>query len=603
MAKYNWKFANVGGNTRVNITSGEDIRHLGELDQKMWTVLSCPTTGLEIPDETLKLMDFDNDGKIRVNEIVKTAEWLCGVLRDPEVLIAETDVLRLADIQDEAILEVAKKVAGEADEVALAGLDAAIAAATPEPKTITPKEVPAAPYDAAVMAAFAEQKEAYNTFFTDLRLEKLGLKKTDPEAAPAIKEKAWVEMCEKVGAYEAEKAAIEGENAAAQAAVDAENAAALAAAVDQFKPLHKLLLLKRDFYTLLKNYVTLHDFYSRDKKGVFQCGRLIIDQRSCDLCVRVQDAAAMGAQAGLSGMYLLFCDCVNKNSGKTMSIVAAMTAGDIKNLAVGKNAIFYDRAGLDYDAKVTKIIDNPISIKQAFWSPYRKFADWVSGLINKSVAEKEAKGFEDMKANAATATEDAKKNAEEKKAPATSFDIAKFAGIFAAIGMAIGAIGTMLVSIAGGLASLSWWQVILVIVGILLLISGPSMLMAYFKLRRRNLAPVLNANGWAVNAQAIVNVPFGATLTQQAQFPIIKMKDPFAKKGMATWKKVLLWIAGIVVAAGIALAVAHFCFGWTPACCQEAPAVEEVVAEEAPAAEEEAAPVEEVAEAAEAPVE
>ena len=44
--KYNWTFANVGGTTRVKIQSGEDIRHLGELDQKMWTVLSCPTTGL-----------------------------------------------------------------------------------------------------------------------------------------------------------------------------------------------------------------------------------------------------------------------------------------------------------------------------------------------------------------------------------------------------------------------------------------------------------------------------------------------------------------------------------------------------------------------------
>ena len=63
MAKYDWKFANVGGVTRVRIQSAEDIRHLGELDKKMWTVLSCPTTGLEISSDSLSLMDTDGDGR------------------------------------------------------------------------------------------------------------------------------------------------------------------------------------------------------------------------------------------------------------------------------------------------------------------------------------------------------------------------------------------------------------------------------------------------------------------------------------------------------------------------------------------------------------
>lgn len=603
MAKYNWKFATVGGNTRVNITSGEDIRHLGELDQKMWTVLSCPTTGLEIPEATLKLMDFDGDGKIRVNEMVKTSEWLCGIVKNADVLLEQTAAMDPANFSEEnaeakQMKEVALTIKAEG-AIALADVEAAIAAAAPELKTAELKAVPAAPYDAAVMAAYAEDKAPYDAYFTDLRLEKMGLKKTDPEAAPAIKEADWKEMSDKIAAYEAEKAAIEAENAAAQAAVDADNAALTAAATGQYQPLVKFLTLKRDFYILLKNYVTLQDFYTRDVKAIFQCGTLIIDQRACDLCVRVQDAAAMGAQAGLSGMYLLFCDCVNKPTGKTMSIIAAVTVGDIANLSVGKNAIFYDRSGLDYDAKVTKIIDNPISIKQAFWSPYRKFADWVTGLINKSVAEKESKGFEDMKAKAATATEDAKKNAEEKKpAAAASFDIAKFAGIFAAIGMALGAIGSALVSLAAGLHALAWWQVILVIVGVLLCISGPSMLMAYFKLRKRNLAPVLNANGWAVNAQAIINVPFGETLTQQAQFPMLNMKDPFAEKGMPAWKKALIWLAAVVLlVCGLWLGNLLNWAGYhSPLPCFNEPVVEEVVVEEVVAVDE--APAE-AAEAAE----
>ena len=98
-AAYNWKFASVGGTTRVNISSGEDIAHLDELDQKLWTVLSCPVKGLEIDERTLQLMDGDTDGKIRANEVVETALWLTSVLSDPDDLLKQEDQLPLSAIR------------------------------------------------------------------------------------------------------------------------------------------------------------------------------------------------------------------------------------------------------------------------------------------------------------------------------------------------------------------------------------------------------------------------------------------------------------------------------------------------------------------------
>ena len=62
---YKWEFENIGGSSRVSITKGEDIAHLYELDPTMWTVLSCPVTGLEIDEKSLAYMDCDNDGKLR----------------------------------------------------------------------------------------------------------------------------------------------------------------------------------------------------------------------------------------------------------------------------------------------------------------------------------------------------------------------------------------------------------------------------------------------------------------------------------------------------------------------------------------------------------
>ncbi|MBR7155026.1 MAG: hypothetical protein IKD12_06985, partial [Paludibacteraceae bacterium] len=156
--------------------------------------------------------------------------------------------------------------------------------------------------------------------------------------------------------------------------------------------------------------------------------------------------------------------------------------------------------------------------------------------------------FDDMTAKADAAAADP---AAEKK---PAFDIAKFAGIFAAIGMALGMIGPALAAVATDLGKLAWWQLIIVFVCILLVISGPSMIMAWLKLRRRNLAPVLNANGWAVNADAIISVPFGRTLTEQVNFPIVKA--PTAMKG---WQKWLLALGIIIAIIGIACLVLHLC--------------------------------------------
>lgn len=539
---YKWTFTTIGGNTRVHIAKGEDFRHLGELDEKMWTVLSCPTTGLEISDHTLALMDSDHDGKIRIDEIVATSDYLCAVLRNPDILLEEKDALRIADLNEDnaeakQMADIARRIVGKEEVITLAGLKAAVGAIAVEQKPL-----PEAPLAADIIAAVHANEAEYNAWFRSSELEKMGLAVADPEKQPKIADKDWKKLTAQVAAYEAEVAAI-----------TAENKAAMDAATGEYQPLIKLLHLKRDFYTLLKNYISFQDFYNREIKAIFQCGRLVIDQRACELCIKVSDAAKMGAEAAKSGMFLIFCDCENKTQGKKLSIVAAMTQGDIRNLEVGKNCIFYDRNGLDYDAVVTKIIDNPISIRQAFWTPYRKFGNWVSDLVNKSVAEKESKGLEEMKANATAATEQAKAQAEKggkvepQKPP---FDIAKFAGIFAALGMALGMIGTALVSLASGMSTLNWWQLLLVFCGILLVISGPSMLLAYFKLRRRNLAPVLNANGWAVNAEAIVNVPFGLTLTTMAKFPILKLKDPFAEKGLSWWQKLLVVFAFILLICG-----------------------------------------------------
>lgn len=546
--KHKWTYANIGGNTRVVIKNGKDIAHLGELDEKLWTVLACPVTGLEIADESLAVIDHNRDQKIHILDVVHTAEWLCEVLVDADVLMAGSDSLSIEMIKDETIKQVAATLANDG-VVTLADVKAAIAGATAEMQV-----VPDAPYAADVMAAYKVCQEAYGQYFQMAKLQSLGLATIPADAvAPGLTEEQFSEMGKKIAEYEAAKAAAE-----------AANAGAIAAAKAVYQPLEKLLLLCRDFCTLLRNFVSFQDFYAKRGKAllgrgasdetpwaIFQAGTLVIDQRACNLCLRVNDMAKHNAQAPDSGMFLIYCQCTLHATGEKMQIVAAMTVGDIRYLKVGKNALFYDRQGRDWEAEVVKIIDNPISIGQAFWSPYRKLGEWVSGLISKSAAEKEKKSFADMTTKLQTTpAAGAAPAAAPQPAP---FDIAKFAGIFAAIGMAVGYIGSFFTSLALGLKGLGWWGW-LVIPGLLLIISGPSMILAWMKLRKRNLAPLLNANGWAVNADAIVSVLFGNTLTEQAQYPLVKLQDPHAKiKKLTKGGKWSIAIASILLGIGIAV--------------------------------------------------
>ena len=552
MANYKWTYASIGGATRVKIQSGEDIRHLGELDEKLWTVLSCPTAGLEIDETSLKLMDTDGDGKLHVKEVVKTADWLCATLTNPDVLLEGEAQLKVNEIADESIRSVAEKIATDG-VITLDAVRATIGAVAVETQT-----VPDAPYSGEVTAAYKACKDAYAQYFATARMQALGLATLAADVAvPGMTEEAFNEMGKAIADYEAAKATIEGANAKL-----------LADAQAQYRPLEKLLLLTRDFYTLLRNFVSFQDFYAKRGKAllgraakgetpwaIFQAGTLVIDQRACNLCMRVNDAGKHNTQAPASGMFLVYCNCTYKPTGQTMQIVAAVTVGDIRNLKVGKNALFYDRQGRDWDAEVTKIIDNPISIGQAFWSPYRKLGDWITNLINKSAAEKETKSFNDMTAKLQSdmAAKPADGAAPEKM---QAFDIAKFAGIFAAIGMAVGYIGSFFTSLATGIKGLGWWQSILALIALLLVVSGPSMVLAWLKLRKRNLAPLLNANGWAINADSLVNAMFGATLTEQAQFPMLKLVDPHAPvKKITAGGKWAIAISVIVVVIAIAVLV------------------------------------------------
>ena len=689
MSNYDWKFSTIGGKNRVNIKSGEDIKHLGELDQKLWTVLSSPVVGLEFDAKTLKMLDSNNDGRIHVHEVVKAAEWITSVIKDPDMLLKKEDTLPLSafntDNPDGArLLASAKQIlknlglkkdsisvadaddsvaifaktglngdgiitvqstkdedlqktieacvaslGGKTDRSGLMGADADMLEAfykaladysAWQKKAADDKSIfafgddTAAVYDIvnqikakvadyfmrcklAVfhagsvtaldvsvarietisdkdLSACADEISSYplarisanNTLPIDERINpvwqatvsKLKALALDKEfsGASEISEEQWNAFVAKLAPYQAwlgEKAGAEVEALGldqVNAILKADRKAELLKLIDEDKALEseslsidevaKLLHLYRDFYTFLCNFVSFRDFYDPEGKAIFQAGELYIDERCCELCIKVPDMGPHASATSLSGMFILYCNCVDKITGNTMIIAAVMTDGDVADLREGKHGLFYDRKGVEWDATVFKIIENPISIRQAFWAPYRKIGRYIETTIEKRAAEKDSKVMADMTAKVDNAGKDGAAGAEKKK----PFDIAAFAGIFAAIGLAVSGLMSALAKMSDSVSDWSWWKWLVLVVAIMLVISGPSMILAWLKIRKRNLSPLLNANGWAINASVKVNMTFGATLTEVGRSPLKAEPDPFADK-TPWWKKLIYWLIGL----------------------------------------------------------
>ena len=686
---YQWQFASVGGAVRVQIRNGEDIRHLGELDRKLWTVLSCPAGGLEFDPVTLRDIDQDGDGHIRVDEVIAAAQWLTRVVKDADTLLKGEDTIPFSNFntedpdgarllasarqilanlkrkkdsisleetsdntrifadtlfngdgiitpasagKDEALAKLITDIAAcmgsatdrsgvegittdhvEAFYTACADYDAWKAAGTPEVFPFGDKTADALASVEALKDKVADYFmrckligfDAATSPAVDVSVEKIAaiegnladasskiadqpLAKPVKEAVLPLKdglnpawkaavaamaalclpakkaslsEEEWNELVGKFAPYTAWMEAKKGAEVeplgldAVKAILKEDRKAALMELLEKDKAeeanalsieeVDKLVRLHKNFYRFLNNYVVLTDFYSPDLKAIFQAGRLYIDQRSTDLCVKVAGPAP--DISSLSGMYILYCSCVSEKAGKSFNIAAVLTAGDVDGLRPGKNAVFYDRDGLDYTAQVTSIVENPLSLRQAFWAPYKKVARWISDKIDKNAAAKNEKATGSL-----TATADGATDGKGTEAVKGNFDIAKYAGILAAVGLALAAIGGVLAALVAVFKGLTWWQWILVILVIMLIISLPSVFIAWRKLRRRDLGPVLNANGWAMNAASLVSVKFGKTLTSLAEYPKLTEVDPEARKKAR--RRCFWWsFAGVVVVTCLVL--------------------------------------------------
>ena len=383
---------------------------------------------------------------------------------------------------------------------------------------------------------------------------------------------------------------------AARAAKLQEEDEVVAKRVAAFSDLEKLLLFHRRLPRFLNNYVSLTEFYRPDETSLFERGRLLIDGRWFNLAIEVPDAAAHAAVAKNGGLFTMYVLVEPVGGPPSFTVVVPATAGTRGNLAVGKRGVFFDLEGHEYDAKITSIIENPISLKEAILSPFQNIAKAIMGKIEGLGAAAQAK-IEKAGTDATDAVAEGKAPAAPAAAPAPAPAAGggggAAAGMFMGISVAIAALGSALAFIAKAVGEMSASQRVTALVVVLLVLLGPIVLAGVLKLMRQDMGPIIEGCGWAVNKSMRL------TRKLRRQFTLTKAYPDGAEGTPAKRAAVTL---GILVVL-LALAIGAYC--WNKS-YQEKKAAEQAAVEAAaepaenPVSESEAPAAEAVEENAEA---
>jgi hypothetical protein len=331
---------------------------------------------------------------------------------------------------------------------------------------------------------------------------------------------------------------------------------ACATETGQLADLERLILFHTHLNRLLHNYVNFSDFYDSDREEIFRVGRLYIDGRLCKLCVDVKDINSHATLAAAGKIFLAYCEITRPITQEKRAICVAVTSGFAASLWVGRNGIFYDRDGNDWEAVILKIVDSPVSLKEAFWSPWIKISTMIGDQIRKLLTAKQDAMLSATAKQIDTTTTTVAEGARPPTPP--KLEGAALASSVAAIGIAVGLLGSAVGGLISVISGLPLWKSLTGVLAIFLAVSGPSVVLAYFKLRARDLAPVLNACGWAVNSRIRMTMRLGRAFTIEACLPPgseLELGDAFAES-----RRGRIWSA--IIAACLLVLFLYWRLGW-----------------------------------------
>ena len=308
--------------------------------------------------------------------------------------------------------------------------------------------------------------------------------------------------------------------------------------LDNIRLTEKLVLYQAFMLDLVNNFVSFPHLYDPKSRAMFEMGTLVMDGRRFNLAVRADNRAQHAQVAKTSNMYLLYVAITPTDGRPAYELAVPVTSGGKGNLCVGKRGVFHDIAGDEFDARVTYVVDNPISIREAMVSPFVRIGRLFTGKVAALTATAEKKLDAQVAAGMSQAT--------APGTTATPTQGTATGGMLMGAGVALAALASAFAYIAKTMAAAGPLVIVISIGAALLLVMLPACILAFLKLRKRDLSAILEGSGWGINARMRLTRKQARAFTERPKYPrgTAGLRRP-------PWR---LLLAGLVLAAIVATA-------------------------------------------------
>ncbi len=305
----------------------------------------------------------------------------------------------------------------------------------------------------------------------------------------------------------------------------------------------QLILYQAWMLPFVNSFVSFPALYDPKKRALFEMGTLIMDGRHFTLAVRVLDRELHKRLSSASNVFVLFAEITDREGQPQYEVAVPVTSGGRGNLQVGKRGIFVDTDGESHHAKVIHIVENPISFREALVSPFVRMGQAITGKLEKMQSAAEDK-IEEFGVGAVSKVEATEAPAEAAPQPAAQ----SAGGVLAGGGIALAALGSSGAFVISTLADMSPWTIVATLGALSQVILLPILLVAWIKLRRRDLSSILEGAGWGINARMRLDRRQADTFTLRPPYP------PGARgiRHRAWWA----WLVAALVVVGGAVAIA-----------------------------------------------
>lgn len=306
--------------------------------------------------------------------------------------------------------------------------------------------------------------------------------------------------------------------------------------IDAVSDLEKLVLNQRWLMAFANNFIAMPDLYDPTRPALFERGSLVLSGRLFTFSALVPDRGVHAALSEKGTMFTMYVKVDASKAGKDPYEVAVpVTAGTSEGIEVGKRGVFRDHENNEFDATVVQVIRQPVSLWEAMVMPYQKIGRFISSKVEGFVSEGDKalekqldKSYTSAHSAATTAAAAATTPA-PAAAPATAPAAAPaaapaqsggaIAGTVAAFGVGVGLIVSAFTSLFKAVSEMQPTQLIGALIGLVAVVSLPSALFAWLKLRKRDIAIVLEGQGWALNEKILLGRHLGSLFTRRPSRP------------------------------------------------------------------------------------